>query len=83
VAFGRTLGDESLLCVVPRLSYRLNAGKPGFPIGSVWGERRVTGVPPGRYRNVLTGRTLELADNVRVATLLDEFPLALLIGEQP
>jgi (1->4)-alpha-D-glucan 1-alpha-D-glucosylmutase len=76
VAFMRSFSDRRVVCVVPRLSHRLADG--GFPVGAAWGERSLKGLPAGRYRDHLTGQTLQAAGDVPLASLLASFPLALL-----
>jgi (1->4)-alpha-D-glucan 1-alpha-D-glucosylmutase len=81
VAFTRSFEAERLVCVVPRLSRKLTGGRHKFPIGDVWGERALSGLTPGRYRNCFTGAQLELADSAPISRILAEFPVALLIQE--
>ena len=64
VAFAR----DGLLVVVPRLVVGL-AGD--------WGDTTIE-VPPGRWRDVLTGREQAGGTLVRLADLLPEFPVAVL-----
>ena len=45
-----------------------------------WGDRTVT-LPPGRWTDRLTGVTHDVAGPVAVATLLDAFPVALLVRD--
>jgi maltooligosyltrehalose synthase len=76
VAFMRSFSDRRVVCVVPRLSHRLADG--GFPVGAAWGARSLKGLPAGRYRDHLTGQTLQAAGDVPLGSLLARFPLALL-----
>jgi isoamylase len=80
VAFMRTFEADRLLCVTPRLSRKL-CGRAQFPVGSVWGARVLSGVTPGRYRELFSGAQLELDATPKLADLLRDFPLALLIAE--
>jgi (1->4)-alpha-D-glucan 1-alpha-D-glucosylmutase len=78
VAFTRAHEDARLVCVVPRL-WRGRVKDAGrFPLGDVWGDVRVLGVPAGRYTEVLTGRTFDVTGDVRAAELFASLPVALL-----
>jgi (1->4)-alpha-D-glucan 1-alpha-D-glucosylmutase len=83
VAFTRTLGDEALIAIVPRLVVRLLDGHADrLPLGEdVWGD--TTLALPGawrRWRNALTGvsLTLDAAPQALLADVLADFPVALL-----
>ena len=82
MAFERSLGEERLLCVVPRLTRSLTKSKGVFAVGELWGNRRLEGVRPGSYRNVLTGGSAELESSPALSTLLRELPLGLWVGGQ-
>jgi isoamylase len=82
VAFERSLGEERLLCVVPRLTRSLTKAKNVFAMGDLWGNHRLEGVRPGSYKNVLTGRSAELEASPALSTLLRELPLGLWVGGQ-
>ena len=82
VAFGRRWGAEAVIALAPRLVARL----PGPPVGPVWAGTWL-GLPEGwaagRYRNVLTGETVEVATRegrpgLAVDAALATFPVALL-----
>jgi (1->4)-alpha-D-glucan 1-alpha-D-glucosylmutase len=83
VAFARTLGDDALVAVVPRLCVRLLDGDAErLPLGEdVFGDTAVA-LPgaPRRWRNALTGAslTLDAAPQALLADLLADFPVALL-----
>jgi (1->4)-alpha-D-glucan 1-alpha-D-glucosylmutase len=76
VAFARTHGDDRIVVVVPRFSWRLTRGDRRWPVGDVWRDARLE-LGPGRWRNVVTGETLAGGD-VRMADALATFPVALL-----
>jgi (1->4)-alpha-D-glucan 1-alpha-D-glucosylmutase len=77
-AFALRHGNHALVAVAPRLFAHL-VGADGAPLGErVWGAAKLA-LPPGRYRNVLTGERLEGGD-APLATLLAAFPVALLIS---
>jgi len=50
-----------------------------YPIGhAIWGSSRIA-LPAGRYRDVLTGGSIDASGgSLSVAVLLGEFPVALL-----
>ncbi|WP_394850007.1 glycogen debranching protein GlgX [Pendulispora brunnea] len=81
LAFVRCFERERLICCVPRFSYLLTRGETPWPIGSVWGQERLRVPQPGTYRNVLTGTSLRLGEEVKVADVLATFPVALLLRE--
>lgn len=83
VAFTRNHADDVVVCVVPRLSWRLMGGKPGFPIGTVWGAQTLNGLPDGTYRDCFTGEQLQIQGPWRLAEAFSRFPLALLVKETP
>lgn len=64
------LRGENVLTVVPRFYYTLNGSWAGT----------VLNLPPGRWRNQLTG-TIENGGRNRMANLLEDFPVALLVKE--
>jgi isoamylase len=76
VAFTRSFGDRRIVCAVPRLTRSLANG--GFPLGEVWGERALQGLPNGRYRDCFTGRILNVDGSLPLARLFATFPVALL-----
>ena len=78
-AFARTLGEECLICCVPRLTRRLSERRTRFPVGSVWGERALSVADPGSYENLLTGARVTLSSSTPLARIFQESPLALLL----
>jgi glycogen operon protein len=81
LAFARAFEQQRLLCVVPRLSRRLTAGRAKFPIGEVWGRRTLNGIKPGQYRNVLTEVRAQLSSSASLSLLLADFPVAIWLEE--
>jgi len=81
VAMTRAHGTDRLLCCVPRLSLQLTGGRVAWPLGEVWGDRTLRVPYGGRYRNLFTGAEVVVAGEVPVATLLADFPVALLVRE--
>jgi (1->4)-alpha-D-glucan 1-alpha-D-glucosylmutase len=88
-AFARSVGEEAVLVIVPRLVVRLVGGEERPPLGAdVWGQTRLL-LPPqmvGRtYRNLFTGETIAANVNddppgLLLGTVLRRFPVALLEG---
>jgi len=77
VAFSRSLGRASAVCVVTRFPRRVGGARP-WACGEVWGERTVRLPTGGAYRDVLSDRTFEAGD-VKLAHLFAELPVALLL----
>ncbi|HUP44301.1 MAG TPA: malto-oligosyltrehalose synthase [Thermoanaerobaculia bacterium] len=68
---------EDVVVAAPRLTAALV--KPGTqPVGNVWGDATLDGVPSGSWRNVFTGETIETEGSVRLAELFATFPVAML-----
>ncbi|AKF07406.1 Malto-oligosyltrehalose synthase [Sandaracinus amylolyticus] len=79
VAFARVLDERVHLAITTRLPFAL-AGESA-PIGEAWGERRVRGdaLADGmRFADVLTGRTHQAQDGLRLADVLAVLPCAVL-----
>ncbi|MBP2313082.1 malto-oligosyltrehalose synthase [Azospirillum soli] len=74
VAFARTLGDDAVVVATPRLIGRLGDNPD-------WGDTSVP-LPRGqRWRDILTGKTVEASGAITAATLFRDFPAALLVRE--
>jgi (1->4)-alpha-D-glucan 1-alpha-D-glucosylmutase len=85
-AFARVLGDEAAVVIVPRLVTKLVPEGNRPPLGrKVWGDTAVAlpaDVPPGAYRNAITGERLTLsAAPASAAELFGVFPAAVLVRE--
>jgi (1->4)-alpha-D-glucan 1-alpha-D-glucosylmutase len=77
VAFARSSGGVTVWVVVPRLTSRL--GCP--PLGLVWDDTKVkTPELVGRWRDALTGRTIESAPELKLADILVDLPFAVLVN---
>ena len=86
-AFARTLGEEALVAVAPRLVVGLTGGKETPPVGEeVWGDTWLA-LPfekaGRRYRNLFTGEVLAVEGQgakagLSLADALRRFPVALL-----
>ena len=85
VAFTRSLGDETIVVVVPRLVGPLMGGaSTPLPPADAWGSTAValpSGDPGTAYRDVLRGAVHSAAATLRLDTLLADFPVALLRRE--
>ncbi|MEX1343706.1 MAG: malto-oligosyltrehalose synthase [Candidatus Limnocylindrales bacterium] len=83
VAFARA---DEIVTVTPRLPLRLARGRIGARLvapATRWADTRVE-LPPGRWRDVLTGDRLRVTASsrgLRVARVLGHFPVALLERE--
>ena len=83
VAFARELGERRALVVVPRFSSGL-VKDGGYPLGeTVWHETRM--LPPAgsrlRWRDALTGETVQGEEALWLREVFQYFPVALLINE--
>jgi (1->4)-alpha-D-glucan 1-alpha-D-glucosylmutase len=78
VAFARSDGASTLVVIVPRLTSRL--GCP--PLGLVWDNTTVKIPESGSgWKDGLTGRDVDAAEDVRIAELFMELPFAVLIQQ--
>ena len=86
VAFRRTLGDEEMIVVVPRLVSQVIGGAAGAPTGEIWRDTVVLlddSHRGKRYFNEFTGVVLETRGSdespmLPVEDVLSTFPVALL-----
>jgi glycogen debranching enzyme GlgX/malto-oligosyltrehalose synthase len=78
IAFERARGAAHLVCIAPRLPYKLTGGRQPWPLGDVWGDLGVD--LPGRWRNVFSGETHE-GTTLRLREVLRTFPVAWLWSE--
>jgi len=81
LGFSRIFEEKQIVCVVPRLTRRM-LGRSEFPLGEAWGAQQLTGLEPGRYRNLFTDEVLEVSGPLELSRLLSQFPLALLVRER-
>jgi (1->4)-alpha-D-glucan 1-alpha-D-glucosylmutase len=80
IAFTRTTAKRTLACVVPRLAWKLTRGAHRWPIGTAWGEQAVA-LPPGRWKNALTGARQAWGGDAPMREVLGSFPIAVLTAE--
>jgi malto-oligosyltrehalose synthase len=79
-AFARTYEGRSCIVIVPRWSAKLMAAVDELPLGEqVWADTRISAAA-GRMKDVLTGREVAIEGAVFVASVLTEFPAAVLVG---
>jgi isoamylase len=83
VAFTRGFEASRLVCCVPRLSYALRKGESRWPVGDAWRDTWLELNHAGRYENVFTGDSIDLAGRVPLREILRDFPVALLIKQGP
>jgi (1->4)-alpha-D-glucan 1-alpha-D-glucosylmutase len=74
IAFERARGTARLVCIAPRLSWKLSRGERPWPLGDAWGDRSIA-VGAGRWRNAFTGETFE-GDQLALRDVLAVFPVA-------
>jgi hypothetical protein len=79
VAFTRSASPKRMICAVTRLSYRKTGGNHPFAVGEVWGDEVLRVPYPGRYRDLLTDREIEVGAETRLAEVFRELPVALLM----
>ncbi|HEY6462980.1 MAG TPA: malto-oligosyltrehalose synthase, partial [Polyangiaceae bacterium] len=79
VAFERRHGAGRLVCLAPRLPWKLGRGKHAWPLGAAWGDQRLRLSEARRYSNVFTGEQFEGAD-VALAEVFRVFPVAWLLA---
>jgi (1->4)-alpha-D-glucan 1-alpha-D-glucosylmutase len=79
VAFARSLDSDTVMCCVPRLTYRMVGGQGAFPLKQAWGAGTLRVPVPGNYLDVFTDRRLKLGASVKLSEIYAELPLALLV----
>lgn len=81
VAFARQWGNQWMVAIAPRfLTSRIEAGE--YPTGNAWADTTLT--LPGhvpQWHSWITGESVGPQDDIPLSTLLDTFPVAILIGE--
>ncbi|HZH52194.1 MAG TPA: malto-oligosyltrehalose synthase [Microvirga sp.] len=78
LAFSRTCGSERLIVVVPRLVAGLAPDKSSSLELEIWRGTTVP-IPPGRWRNIITGTEMEARGNqTPVAELFADLPFSVL-----
>jgi (1->4)-alpha-D-glucan 1-alpha-D-glucosylmutase len=78
VAFSREHATGSIVCAVTRRPHHVTTGRVPFAIGDAW-RNRCLSLPPGRWRNVLTGTEHVSTDApLHLSALFEVLPVALL-----
>jgi len=81
-AYARRLGDQAIIAVVPRLTYKLLGEAGGLPLGeTVWQDTTLE--PPkslynGHWKNLFTGQSITGAGSLPLSEVLSDYPVALL-----
>jgi (1->4)-alpha-D-glucan 1-alpha-D-glucosylmutase len=80
VAFGRGASGGDLICAVTRFPFRVTRGRAPWPQADHWGKTAVTGEGvSGRYRDVLSGRVLEVKGRLLLREVFADLPVAVLV----
>jgi (1->4)-alpha-D-glucan 1-alpha-D-glucosylmutase len=81
-AFARVAGGRTLVVAAPVLVATLTRGAMVAPMGEEIWRTTTLSVPSGKYRNVFTGRSIEVeGPAIRLAELFEELPVAALLSE--
>lgn len=81
VAFLRRHEDKLVVAIAPRLVFDL--GEAEWPCGDYWGDTAIA-LPDGPFstiHNAIDGKVLDVAQPLKLATLLGTSPFALLVSE--
>ena len=77
LCFVRSLGQDDLVVVVPRLQGR-DVNSAGLPLGrDAWGDASV-GIPDGHWRDLLSGHQLVTSGGMSLADLFQTLPFSVL-----
>src|SRR6185369_16695414 len=80
VAFGRGASGCDLICAVTRFPFRVTRGRAPWPLGGHWGTIALKGEGiGGRYREIFSGRTLEVEKQLQLSELFADLPIAVLV----
>jgi Maltooligosyl trehalose synthase len=80
-AFARTHEGRSCIVIVPRWTAKLMDAVNELPVGDrVWGDTRIN-ASAMRMSDVFTEREVAIEGGVSVASVLSEFPVAVLVGK--
>jgi (1->4)-alpha-D-glucan 1-alpha-D-glucosylmutase len=80
VAFARRSGARRIVVVVPRLTTSLVDDTRPWAVGDIWRGATID-LRPGSYRDAFTGRHHRADPSLRLADVLAELPVALLVDE--
>jgi (1->4)-alpha-D-glucan 1-alpha-D-glucosylmutase len=81
VGFRRSLGDQHLVVLTTRLSFRRTQGRAPWAIGDVWGEETQVVPVHGTYRNLFTNETVRIGPTVALGRAFAELPVAVFVNE--
>lgn len=82
LAFAREWEGQVAVTVAPRLTLTLTRERTPWALGEVWGSRTLRLPASGTYRHALTGERFRVrGENIPLAKVLEDFPVALLIRE--
>jgi len=76
IAFERTRADQRLVCITPRLPWKLG---PQLPVGEVWGDAAIDLGRGERWRNPFTGEAHE-GPTLRLRDVFASLPIAWLVA---
>jgi (1->4)-alpha-D-glucan 1-alpha-D-glucosylmutase len=82
ISFRRSHENSNLVVIVPRLTLRMGA----FPTGASWKDTCLRLPFATSFRDVFTGAVMQPTSDFRLADVLGQFPLAILVtteSEQP
>ena len=82
IAFERKHARRRLICVVPRLSWRLTQGRSAWPLGDAWADATIDLGEPAAWRNMFTGETVA-GGPARLREVFASFPVAWLEAPAP
>ncbi|MEW6514968.1 MAG: malto-oligosyltrehalose synthase [Pseudomonadota bacterium] len=81
-AYARRWGDQAIVAVIPRLTYKLLGEAGGLPLGdAVWQDTALdlpTGLRDRPWKNLLTGASGKPAGGFMLSEVLASYPVALL-----
>jgi (1->4)-alpha-D-glucan 1-alpha-D-glucosylmutase len=84
VAFGRGTGSCDLLCAVTRFPFRVARGRSPWAASERWkGQFVRSEALGGEYRNVLTGRRVNVEEKLELSELFRDLPIAVLARSKP
>jgi (1->4)-alpha-D-glucan 1-alpha-D-glucosylmutase len=81
IAFARTHGGRTVVCLTARHGARLTGGAPTWAIGAAWGDRVIDLPPAPGYRCAISGRALSGHARLQLAEVFADLPVALLVSE--
>jgi maltooligosyltrehalose synthase len=77
----RSFEASRLICCVQRLPYRRTGGAAPWALGDTWRDEELAVPHAGRYRNVLTGASIDVRSSAPLTDVFRDLPVALLVRE--